>query len=87
LVDCKKCGSKMRSTFTEEQAKEMLKGQKNPRFEIEIKSSFTCDKCGSERKLSRMEIVKEFMRVRKEQGKSTKDVAEEVKDKIKEFKK
>ena len=85
MVDCDKCGSEMRSKFTDEHIKERMGEVYNPVFELEYKRLFICDNCGNNKKLSNMEIMKEFAKTRIKSGKSIKDIVKEVKDKKKEF--
>ena len=83
MVDCDKCRSEMRHTFTEDQIKEKIGEVSNPVLELNYRSSFTCDNCGNIKKLSTMEIMKEFAKTRMKSGKSVKDIVEEIKDKKK----
>lgn len=89
MVVCSKCGSDMRHVYNEEQIENAIRDIKNQfernNIEFNMRKEFICNKqdCSFIKSLTHMEIIKEYAKAKKEEGKSDEDILKEVKNEIK----
>lgn len=85
MVICPKCGNEMKHLYTEKQIKEIATTKLG---ELEMRREFMCTykPCSFIKRLSSLEIMKEFTRKKSENGKSKNEIIKEVQDKIIELK-
>lgn len=89
---CPECGSEMVRVYSVEEIEREFKPEglntiAAMRAQFELLRNMTCPKCGFTKRLSALEIMAEFTRRQKEQGKSDSEIIDLVKLKIEEAKK
>jgi len=82
MVNCRECGELAERIFSNEQIKNVSKGNKF--VEAEQKKYYKCIVCGYAWKLSFKEMVDAFVKKQKESGKTIKEVSEEISEEISE---
>lgn len=88
MVFCPECGSDMIHVYTEYQIERAIKEIKNPMekasVEFKMRREFICTKqdCSFIKKLSSVDIVQEYARVRRDEGISDNEILKEVNEKI-----